>query len=333
MSSEGPSFALDQCNARADIDFVTIGAPGKRSLPRLDGTVRWSPKAHYKQLTIHDPSVRDVATLAEIFPNTPILQCEVAVDFWPRIHDEAQGQIVLGNCFEFVARHLHPYDAPFMDKAKTLAFNPRVGGLIPFTYRTPAPDEQLLYGLRDDGPAQVKVYLKRRDQGETLRRDSHRVRVEVNLKADACVAHGLQGLDDFFTFQFRRRLSPYFRMVEVPFLRVKRTRRPLMQLVRRHQARHWEQQARAAWQRVGVQGSREYAGMHHRRFVDANQRTGKALSALQERFSRTKISLHDLIRASVRSDVSNGYGEATTLPITTKDYQRLFASLHPGIQP
>src|SRR5690242_11861136 len=180
MASPLSSLDLSQYRLRACIDFVTIATPGKVYLPPLLGKACWGIAARHRELTIHDPQWMDLGAIASKLPGAALLDLEIAIDFYvveARSADDRDRR--LSDCFTHVAGHLYPYAAPFMNAAKTRAYNPATRRIRPFNRRLPDSTHQLLFGLRNDGPVQVKCYYKRRDQGLPVAPEEHRIRVEV----------------------------------------------------------------------------------------------------------------------------------------------------------
>ncbi len=290
MHSPSGSFCLSQFTFTGSIDFVTIATPGKRNLPPLLGRPEWGVSAHHRQLTIHDLQPADIPALVQVFGPAHVLELEVTVDGRPDRHlGLAIRNQKLTEGFAFVARHLHPYEAPGMKDAKTAGYVPELRKLMPFNRRVPASHEQLLFGFRNDGPVQVKVYRKGRDNGSNLAVSAHSVRMEVRLKRQMCEAFGIKVLEDLLGLPYRRLFSPYFRMVSKPVARKGRSERSVLALVHERHAMVRQVEAERAWSRTGVQGAREVPEVRYRRHPRLNQRIGGALHRLQERFSRKNL--------------------------------------------
>jgi hypothetical protein len=290
------SFSLSQLSFSAKIDYVRIATPGKCELPELCGRPVWGVAAHYKELTIHDLQQSDVPRLARVFPNAAVLGLEVAVDAKAarEVSDEMRPQLLYGT-FLAVARHLYPYDAPRMADAKTAAYVPTRRGLVPFARRTPGADEELLYGFRDDQPVQVKCYLKRRDNGADLATYRHCVRVEVAFKEEMCAEFGIHTLEDLIEFRFRKLVSSYFRMVHGAKAQRKRSANAVLNLVATRLADLRQTDAEEAWSANGVQQARQLKQLRYLRASGLNQKIGKALQHLQDRFAGKRLVGRELI--------------------------------------
>lgn len=321
MTLPSASLCLSQFEVRSSIDFITISTPGKRDLPPLSGRPAWGVAAHYQQLTVHDLQPGDVPLLVRALPEAKILGIEVALDLRPSGRRQG-GELdqSLEALFRYVARHLYPYAAPSMATAKTAGFVPGKG-MRPFNFRAPNPAETLYFGFRVDGPAQVKVYVKRKDNGSELNRRLWAVRVEVTLKQSICAEFGLHGLGDLIGFRFRKLLMPYFRMVRGPVAHAKRSERAVLKLVNARLARALQEDADAAWRRNGVQAAKhlDLPQVRYRRHGAFNKRLGKALQHLEGRFGRTEMVRRELIRALPSPVLARFSSACLTGRITTRE--------------
>ena len=120
MTSERSATPIDFSNVTvsAKIDFVTIATPGKCALPPLDGTPIWSPKYHYRQVTIHDATARDVGILREVLDDPEILELEVAIDSAPKERaSEAAHTAELNMLYDGIFQWLHPYGGALLSRA------------------------------------------------------------------------------------------------------------------------------------------------------------------------------------------------------------------------
>lgn len=171
---------LNQLLFSAKIDYITLNNPvGHRlPLPPFDGTVKWSRKHHYRRLTIHDPSPEDIAKLELSFgADTLILELEVAVDQKPV---DPPNLLLLQHVMrEFPGRRLCPTASSLYGSSRK-AFRPSLNRTVGLGKAPCLPDDQMLIGSRTD-VVQVKCYLKRTDQGQTLQEDEAGVRIEVRL--------------------------------------------------------------------------------------------------------------------------------------------------------
>jgi hypothetical protein len=285
MTSPTHPFCLSQLKFSSSIDYVTFATPGKQDLPlTLTGRPEWGVAANYRQLTIHDLQPGDVPQLTRMFGSAPLLGMEVTIDARPvGKHlglDERARALDLG--IEFVAMHLYPYGAPFMAQAKTGAYAPELQKLQPFSHRLPRPHWQLLYGLRSDGPVQVKSYRKGVDNGARLAVANHSVRIEVRLTQQMCERLGLRTLEELIGFPYRRVFSPYFCMVRGVVAERPRTKRSVLKLVNARRAEVRQREAHASWARVGVQGVRDIPGLRYQRHVRLNQRIRWACTACRK---------------------------------------------------
>ena len=290
-----PEPNLHNLEFSAKVDYVTIETAGKRALPKLIGRPHWVASEHYKKLSVHDLAPEDLQSLSLIFPDGRISEIEVAID--ARVSSKVDDRAVRAKCLEsyyaWVATHLYPYHAPHMS-SRTSAYDPADGKLKPFNFRVPSPSEQLLYGFRNDA-AQVKVYRKTVDNHIALTAMQESVRIEVRAGQQVCQELGLHNLRNLHGFAFRSLLSAYFWMAASAAPRHRRLSKvPIQNVVRDYRRKAIQREASAAWERSGVQGAIVVPGMHIMRIKPhrlANQRFGKALQRLQERFSRERFIL------------------------------------------
>jgi hypothetical protein len=287
------TIGFQQLEFRAQIDFVTIATPGKVDLPALLGTPKWNAESSYRYLTIHDPRPEDVARLTPVFPQPQIIEVEIAVDAVPvrRVTGENDREALATAMHGWVARHLYPFDGPYMRDAVVQAYAPELHRVVRFNYRCPQPQWQLLYGHRDD-LVQVKGYVKKLDQGQPVERRRRGMRVEVALRGMLCAHHGLNTLEDLVGFRYRSRLLPYLRAVGQPFPVSKRTTMPVIKVVNRRRESERSKIISRVWPKLGVQGIRgvqELGPLWFPRDQVWNARVGKALHRLQESFSRAEF--------------------------------------------
>lgn len=279
----------DDFEVGAKIDFVTVATPGRCCLPPLDGTCKWSRKEHYRRLSVHDPSPRDVHTLIDALGNPAILELEVAVDFRPRAVRNAEEHVsMLKRLYRELLAGLQPYGAPLLSREVMGVFNPVKRGLEPCDMRLPKTTHQAVWGHRTH-PAQVKLYVKGIDQGRCLEWREQVVRVEVRLSGAGLAAHGLIELSNLFGFKFRRRLMPYFRTVYGCRRRQQRDANApaVMKVVRARQ----EQIDAETWDELGARGFRHDEGVVMKRQTAVNNRIGQALGRLALRHRKTEFAL------------------------------------------
>jgi hypothetical protein len=197
----------------AKIDYAKFQSArnGKIQLPTLYGRVYWAASEHYGSFTVHDPTPEDICALAKLA--LPLLELEVAVDVRPRPHIPLQEREALfGAWMTNLARQLKPGPA---SKIKAFRGFYRAGAASPkpFNRRLPDPGDQLLYGHKTD-PCQTKAYWKRRNDKEELALERQVCRVEARLGTDWLRSHGILTAGDLASFNFRRRLLPFFSHVE-----------------------------------------------------------------------------------------------------------------------
>jgi len=286
MSSPLDPLDLNSIKFRAKIDFVRIGTPGHVDLPPLDGVMKWGAAAHYRELTIHDPSALDIGSLSECLPRARLLAVEVAVDLMPSDSNGDDSRLrQLETVFSYLATHLYPYNGLGLDEAKLRVYSPTFRRLLHANFRRPNPTTQVLYGLRDDQPVQVKVYLKGWDQKRPISAAERCVRMEVQMREDVLEAHRLVYIEDLRHFPYRRALSDYFWMAKAPATSPKRTRRAVLRHVNRRIAALTLTDAKELWARSGVNGAKTVPGIRFDPDAGINRRIGKALNALEQRMA------------------------------------------------
>lgn len=303
MNSDAAAIPLEALIFSAKIDYVTIATPGHFPLPELQGRPVWARKTGCNRLTIHDLTADDLACLSPLLGNATLIELEVAVDV--RTADvpvERREELLRRVMVDLFARELDPRAGPAMVK-EFRAFYRRLGaGAIvrPFNRKLPSATDQQLHGGRQDG-AQVKCYLKQRDQGQALDARVHSARVEVRLGGTGLSENGLEVLKDLDGFRFRRLLMPYFRHVRSPERRrrtvspeVQRLADTLRAAAGKVDLQHWQGAGVGAFQRGG---SRQFAPVRLRRNTQVNKRIGEALGRLESQFQLTKfVRAGDLAR-------------------------------------
>lgn len=285
---------LANLKLRAKVDFVTLRIPRKVRLPKLLGSAKWPRSARGKVLTIHDLDAADVPLVVGAVGDLQIAEIEIAVDIRPAAElSEIERRGLLERVMvDVFARHLDPSAGIGMTNEFRAFYRPHDRGYTvgPFNMRLPDPYDQQLHGRRGDD-AQVKAYLKQRDQLLELPPARHCARVEVRLAGQVLQAHGLLRLSDLSGFRFRTALMPYFRHVDDVDRRPGRRRSPGADLIRQaHQ--HIDRQH---FKKVGVGaftggGRRASLAARLRRAAGANHRIGQALGRLEERF-RAAVSV------------------------------------------
>ncbi len=201
----------------AKIDYVSIHTQGKQTLPELDGRAVWPRKLHGSRLTVHDASPADIATLIGIFGPARLFELEVAVDVRPRVNFPAQecDQLLRSVMVDVFARGLDPSAGQGMSKGFRAFYRRLDQGYMvrPFNRGLPRSTDQQLHGGRNDA-AQVKGYLKTRDNGVVLAPNKQVARVEVRLGSEGLLGHDLTTITNLSGFDFRKKLMPYFRHVQ-----------------------------------------------------------------------------------------------------------------------
>lgn len=282
----------------AKIDYVTVYTDGKCKLPKFDGNRFWARREHFRKLSIHDPSPRDIRLLSLHLGNPRLAELEVAVDIRPAkaLSDDERGELIDTMMVQLIAKGLAPRGGKedllfgFRGAFQGVAGNFKLFG---FNHKLPPSTAQQLHGKRHD-PLQVKSYGKRTDQGKQLTASKYVARVEVRMSGYGLESHGLRHAEDLMTFRFRKELMPHFTMTRGAVMR----KRPRPSSARR--LRNWTMlqlldSARNTfferdWDRVGVGafvGQGKNADLHVRLLRDRelNARIGQALLRLEQRIA------------------------------------------------
>lgn len=245
-----PLLNLDCLDCRAVIDYLTVAYPEKHPavLPLLAGRPKWHrPKgASASELTVHDPSPKDVALLVGKLGNPLLMKLELSVDFSPKkTVNDADREALLSDTFVALAARFRPEDMTPWGYGLRGGLSRAGQKPLPFHKRLPKPDEELIYGGRGNY-LQSKLYLKRVDQGVPLPPNEHRVRMELTMRRGALMTEfALDRLDDLVGYPYRATFTKHFRVVAGPRLRLNRPLDPKEQ-DKRERKMNW------AWAKAGV---------------------------------------------------------------------------------
>lgn len=290
MTRELPDLSLLVFHAK--LDFLTVYTPRKLELPELEGSCYWPREHHGKRLTIHDPSPEDVRALCGALGAPMLAEIEVAVDVncVPSVAASSRDEVLKMVIVNIFAWGLDPDGNGLIGPLRGY-FCPELRKVQPFNHRLPQPSHQLLYGHRTD-PVQVKAYYKKTDCRRRLSPVAWRARVEVALRREGLLAHGLSTLADLQVFRFRKELSGYFRHVKAATMRVLDRRNTSASQLHRLIAERLQQcQVHPEFQRAGMgsaTGQGKLAGKRLRkhRNLEVNNRIGQALMRLERSFRR-----------------------------------------------
>jgi hypothetical protein len=156
----------------------------------------------------------------------------------PRSTPPEQRQHELADIFDCITRRIWPFDGdglhPSYRASKGKGHNDWLVDLDEDDgepeRRMPLIHETLYLGHRYDyaradkskpNTAQVRVYYKRTDNGESLAEAKHVIRTEVTLATDWLREHGISTTGHLAGFSFRDQLSPYFRFLRPKVTRIK----------------------------------------------------------------------------------------------------------------
>ena len=223
-----PDFDFDRLKVHALIDFVKLAAD--QPLVHVfsgERLAKWTPDRSGQGglLTLQDPGAADLAYLAERYPDQPLMEFEVSVDFCPKPGmSDAGRQLLLRATHAAVAGRFRPEDTCQYGYGFRGSVNGRGCKPRPFNDRKPGHDHQLLYGSRGSC-MQAKAYLKDTDRGKPLPAEHHRLRLELAVRRGALLDEGILCLPQLLGLDYRKRFARHFRMIERPALRLN-ARRP-----------------------------------------------------------------------------------------------------------
>lgn len=242
-----PDFDFTRLAPRAAIDFIKITADGPS--PTIFSAGRramWRPTAEPDgggTLTLQDPDAADLRELQRMWPESLVMELEIAIDFWPVTGcTHAERQELIDSTMLAIAGRLRP------DEACPYGFGLRAsvgvlgGSLHPFHDRQPPTWAQLLWGARGDW-VQVKAYPKTRDHNELLPIELRRARLEIAFRRGALMDLGIDHVVHVLEKRWRLLVAPYFRFIARPEVRIRRWESPRPAL----QAKTW-----SAWRRGGA---------------------------------------------------------------------------------
>ena len=285
----------------AKIDYLSFTGVRREQMPPTTGRVKAPSRYHGARLTIHDPTPGDIERISSAWPDSRVVELEVAVDVRPkpRLDDEEHTRVLKLFKEEYVAKGLKPRFPAGLNSGFRGAYRPTKYGytLHPFNRRVPHASEQLLHGHRNDG-LQVKVYLKGIDDKRHLPVQQHRARMEVRIGPAGLDAHNLVRVSDLSGFNYRKALMPYFAHVHGSRRRARRSLAkngtPMLSvlLACEHDI------DRKYWESVGVGaflagGRRERNDLLFLRHTEMNNRIGQALHRLQRDLADKKFVCGD----------------------------------------
>lgn len=322
---EAPNVLPEQCDSILDrvefgakIDYVSVHAQGRCKLPPLSGKAIWPSRHRGQRLTVHDATVDDILAIRAALGNARIAELEVAVDVRPRkwVPASERDDLLQAVMIDVFARGLEPSNGVGMVPGFRALYRRKGTGYTvrPFNKGLPKATDQQLHGGRGD-PAQVKNYLKRRDQGATLSIKRHAARLEVRLGSAGLPDLGLLRLEDLLGFRFRKMLMPYFRHVRGTrrVVRGPGAATPMMAvLTAKLEAidhEHWNQAGIGAFL---AGGKRAHGTFRFKRNTPVNNRIGQALTRLEERFAKAKF---------VRADHAGHVGNPSLARLSTGSAQ------------
>lgn len=306
----------------AKIDYVTLQTSGKSKLPALSGKACWSPRLHYKALSIHDPTPADLIALKSALGPAIVLELEVAVDIRarPRVGLDDRLPLLRKIMTQVFAMRLDPSRAKGIRNEFRAFYRRLNSGYIvrPFNMRPPKPSDQLLYGGRSDD-CQVKCYLKVIDQGKALKSKDHAARVEVRLSGQGLSLRGIQVLDDLGGFKFRKILMPFFSHIEGTERRKRLGK--LSTEMRKGINAYRNKGDRELWSESGVGafkngGKGDASNVRLVRDAKINDRIGQALHRLEQQYAQMKFVCFEAKACDPTSYLTRDSDDLAKSPVT-----------------
>lgn len=208
------------------------------------------------KITLQDPEASTLLKVEEMLRDrfamigsTKVLEFEVSIDFYPRNEsdiDRARMVAVLQRHYQpqfdlFKITDSHPrfvidsetepgkseliYSVPwhksYQTKMKNVAASPEAW-LAPEATRQPPIDKILYMGAKNGDELiriQNKVTNNRTDKSaEVLQQNKKRARIEIRLRGNALIKHGIRSLGDITVFQFGNLQKDYFHFALPSFL-------------------------------------------------------------------------------------------------------------------
>lgn len=291
MTMAGPVTPVDftDFELSAKIDFLTLETSAEFALPPLDGKAVWPKQEHRTVLTVHDPSPADIARLADARGTGSLIKVEVSVDVRPKFAStRAACDEALERAYYQLIAGLAPSGRALKPKDRFMALhNPNTGRPVPFNNRRPPGTWTAYWGHRSDD-AQVKLYVKRADQGAELTWRTFVTRLEVTLATGGLAQHGLYRVGDLTRFKFRKELSPYFRLTRG--VRRRRERRERKHSILPFIRSTHDKCDAAKWKLLGAPAFIREAGRVFSRDSLANEVIGDALARLEKRMASSRKS-------------------------------------------
>jgi hypothetical protein len=210
-----PNLDLDRFTATAKLDFVRFWFDLHGSALELPvgrcRTVRAENDALWV-VTIHDPQPGELARLVEEGEDPALHGLEVSIDFRPKVAmPAAEHEAVLKELFSALAARFRPEDhLPTGVGFKAGFRSPRPE---PFHRRHPGADMTLVYGHRSTG-ANMKLYLKRQDQGRALPVEQWCVRLEASLAGHGLYLVGIGRMSSLFGYRYRATFARWFTVID-----------------------------------------------------------------------------------------------------------------------
>jgi hypothetical protein len=214
-----PDFDFSRLTVRAAIDYVTmaIKEPVVREFTG-DGYPQWLDDPEDQdivRLKIRDPSIGDLVQVCNFSSSVVVMECRVAIDFWPTaICSSAGRRALMEQTLKAIVGRMRPEDAcPYGFMMRGVVICPNEA---PELYdRIPPHQTELRWGM-DGEWIQVAAFKKVTEQGALILPSDRRVRVHVTLRRGALIDMELNTPLAIAYADWRRLLAPYFQMIARP---------------------------------------------------------------------------------------------------------------------
>lgn len=208
------------------VDFVRFFSRTAKALALPNSKTKTIPLraggADGMLLTIQEPTVFEIETVAQELPDAQFDGIEVFYDFTPKgCSSPEQRKAMIENIRQWLISHLYPWQGPGLQIATRVSKGRKHAEPV-FTHvveRRADANETMYFGHADPiyaDPDQanyafMRLYAKVTDNRTALLPDKWRCRVELNLNSAGCRHFGLSDPSRLFGFDFRQ-LGPYFRL-------------------------------------------------------------------------------------------------------------------------
>ncbi|AXS78629.1 hypothetical protein [Dechloromonas sp. HYN0024] len=226
MTSAPSDPIFDSYKKSCGIDFVRFFSRTAKALPLPASKTKTTPlragSSDGMLLTIQEPTVSEIKTVAKELPEAQFDSIEVFYDFTPKgCSSLEQRKAMIENIRQWLISHLYPWQGPGLQVATRVSKGRKHAEPV-FTHiveRRANANETLYLGHADPiyadpdlaNYAFMRLYAKVIDNKTALLPNKWRCRLELNLTSTGCRFFGLTSPNSLFGFDFRQ-LGPYFRL-------------------------------------------------------------------------------------------------------------------------